>query len=466
MSAGEGHGFAGTGPGTVGGWTRREAGRWVGGRGAAGLLGVALGGCAVGQSGTPGAAQGGEGPVAAPATIQFWPTWGAQFQVDGINEMGRAFEAQTPGLTVEVTPYRGMYDKIVSAVAAGAPPDVHSLPGGQIGPFGRRGLVQALDARIAKSQTATKGRFFPAQWDVAAPQGKIVGVPAWDHHPSPYVFWNQAHFEEAGLPSDRAPGTLEEAARYAERLTRRGAEGAIERMGFDPLAEAGDLLGYWASAFDATWYDPKTRRIDLVQPGLVAALEYISRLYQYYGPANVQAYRQTYPAFNAPNAGMPQGVESMKVSSGVSTGTLANNAPSVRVGVGWVPMLSRRTYVSVGGGHFNCLASGAKEPDAGWRFVEWLTTPAANQLMLDKIGWIAYNRELATTLDLRRVPNLRFVLDAPSKAQQVGAPVTLPIETVAVAQGVQRVVRGEQGAREMLGEATKSLQTDLDQVAG
>jgi ABC-type glycerol-3-phosphate transport system substrate-binding protein len=428
------------------------------------LAGTALGACAVGQAGTPAASQDGSGESSRPATIQFWPTWGAQFQVDGIGEMARAFEAQAPGLTVEVTPYRGAYDKIISAVAGGTSPDVHSLPTGQIGPFGRRALVQALDARIARSQTAAKDKFFPAQWEVASPQGKILGIPAWDHHPTPYVFWNQAHFEEAGLPADRPPATLEETARYAERLTKRGADGAIERMGFDPLAEAGDLLGTWASVFDVTWYDPKTRKLNLVQPGLVTALEYIARLYQYYGAANVQSYRQKYPAFNAPTAGMPQGVESMKISSGVSTGTLANNAPTIRVGVGWVPTQSRRSYVSVGGGHFNCMATGAPQPDAGWRFMEWLTTPAANQLMLEKVGWIAYNKELASKLDLRRVPNLRFVLDAPSKAQQVRAPVVLPIETAAVGQGVQRVVRGEQSPREMLAEVMKTLQAELDQV--
>src|SRR5262245_11502719 len=108
-------------------------------------------------------------------------------------------------------------------------------------------------------------------------------------------------------------------------------------------------------------------------------------------------------------------------------------------------------------------AAGAPQPDAGWRTVEWLTTPTANQLMLVRIGWIASNKDPSASLALRRAPNLRFVLVAPGSAQQVRAPVVLPIETGAVGEGVQRVVRGVQAPRAMLADATKALQAELDQ---
>jgi ABC-type glycerol-3-phosphate transport system substrate-binding protein len=292
----------------------------------------------------------------------------------------------------------------------------------------------------------------------------VYGVPAWDHHPNPYLFWNQAHFEEVGQPADKPPATLDEARRLAEKMTKVGPDG-INRLGFDPIAESGNgLLGFWANAYSVTWYDSKTRKLNLVQPGLVSALEYISGLYKIYTPEAVQAYRQKFPTFNSPNAGMPQGMESMKVSSGVSTGTLANNAPQIRVGIGWAPQEKARKTIQVGGGHFNCMSTGAPNADAAWRFVEWLTTPTANQLLMESVGWIAYNKDLGKSLDLKKFPNMRFVLDAPAKADQVTAPVVLPISLVPMEAGVQRVIKGQQGPREMLADVQKQLQNDLDEA--
>jgi multiple sugar transport system substrate-binding protein len=156
-------------------------------------------------------------------------------------------------------------------------------------------------------------------------------------------------------------------------------------------------------------------------------------------------------------------VESLKLSSGVSVGTLALNAPQLRVSIGWAPAAERgKSVIQLGNGHYMCLAKGAPQPEAAWRFLEFLTTAPAGQLMFDRIGWISYNKEVAQALDTRRAPNARFALDAPAKAQQVLAAVVLPVETTMVADGLQRVLRGEQSAREMLQQATKELQTALD----
>jgi maltose-binding protein MalE len=156
----------------------------------------------------------------------------------------------------------------------------------------------------------------------------------------------------------------------------------------------------------------------------------------------------------------------MKVSSYVSTGTLANNAPDVPLGIGWAPPAPahQRTFVRVGGAWCDCLAAGAPQPDAAFRFMEYVTTAAANQIILDQIGWIGYNKEVAQQLDVERVPNLRFVLDAPQKAQKVLAPVILPFESTADGDGMERVIAGQQSAREMLQQVTHELQVELDEA--
>ncbi|MGH2370431.1 MAG: hypothetical protein ACRDI2_19830, partial [Chloroflexota bacterium] len=60
------------------------------------------------------------------------------------------------------------------------------------------------------------------------------------------------------------------------------------------------------------------------------------------------------------------------------------------------------------------------------------------------------------------IPNMPFVMEAPGKAKQVLAPVILPVGTGAVTTGLQRVITGEIGAREMLQQAQQEIQTELD----
>jgi hypothetical protein len=109
--------------------------------------------------------------------------------------------------------------------------------------------------------------------------------------------------------------------------------------------------------------------------------------------------------------------------------------------------------------------NGSRQPDAAWRYLEYLTMPAANQIVLDVIGWVIYNKDVARALDVKKVPGLRFVLDAPAKARKLYAPVALPLDPAKfVSDGVQQVIRGKQGARDMLQALTRQVQAELDQA--
>jgi multiple sugar transport system substrate-binding protein len=376
-----------------------------------------------------------------------------------------AFMQEVPQITVEMTPFRGQFDKVITAVAGGTAPDVVTISGSNVAQFGQKAVIQALDSRVGGSRIIRRDKFFPAQLEAASWNGKLFGIPAWEHGPSPLLFWNKAHFEEIGLHPEKGPTTLEEARVYTERLTKQAPAGRIERLGWEPLTEAGgSLLGYWAKAYNVNWYNPKTQKLDLLQPGLVAAVEYITAIHRRLTPQAIDEFRTQYPRWNSPQAGMAQGAESMKVSSYVSTGTLANNAPNQRIGIGWAPAEKPRQFIQLGGAWTVTLPTGAKQPDAGFRFMEYLTTAEANQLILDHIGWIGYNKEVAEKLNIEKVPNMRFVLDAPRKAKEVHAPIILPVGTGAVNTGLQRVIAGELSAREMLQGAQREIQAELDEA--
>jgi hypothetical protein len=71
---------------------------------------------------------------------------------------------------------------------------------------------------------------------------------------------------------------------------------------------------------------------------------------------------------------------------------------------------------------------------------------------------------VAARLDVARLPALRFVQDAPRRAPVVNVPVILAVDSEAVDTGMQRVLAGQLGARELLQDATRQLQTALDEA--
>jgi ABC-type glycerol-3-phosphate transport system substrate-binding protein len=97
----------------------------------------------------------------------------------------------------------------------------------------------------------------------------------------------------------------------------------------------------------------------------------------------------------------------MKIGSDNVFGVTAQNAPNLRLGVTWAPSATRQTWVAQGSGHYVGLVAGTRAPDAAWRYVEFLATPAANQIILDVIGWVVYNKEVARALDVSKLPGLR-----------------------------------------------------------
>jgi hypothetical protein len=90
--------------------------------------------------------------------------------------------------------------------------------------------------------------------------------------------------------------------------------------------------------------------------------------------------------------------------------------------------------------------------------------------VLDDLRLQAWARRLAALQQTggrtarRRSPALRFVRDAPRRAPVVNVPVILAVDSEAVDTGVQRVLARQVGARELLQDATRELQTALNEA--
>lgn len=199
------------------------------------------------------------------------------------NDLIPAFEAQHPGVTVEIQ-YRGWTgyaDYYVSRHLGGIPPDIITLGSEELGSFAQQGLLLNIDD-------------FLADWEGY----DDVVPPAWDgvyYEDSAYALpfklgvrtltYRADLFEEAGLSSERPPTNWEELTEYAKRLVQKDHEGRITRQGFTVQADWKFVIPFLFQAGLDVWSPDGTS--DLNSPEGIEALEYLNSFLNEDGSASL-----------------------------------------------------------------------------------------------------------------------------------------------------------------------------------
>src|SRR4249919_1173052 len=97
-------------------------------------------------------------------TIRFW-AMGREGEV--VAQLLPEFERRNPGIRVEVQqlPWTAAHEKLLTAFAGDALPDVCSLGNTWVPEFAAIGALEPLDARIAATPTLDVDDYFPGIWD-------------------------------------------------------------------------------------------------------------------------------------------------------------------------------------------------------------------------------------------------------------------------------------------------------------
>jgi multiple sugar transport system substrate-binding protein len=211
-----------------------------------GLWATALGaGTVLGAACAPRAAQ--EAPPAAPAktpaAIEHVDWWGPTTPVltsyfEGIK---REFEEQNPHLTVNYAFVQGgtsaVREKWVVNMAGGTPHDSSQVSVAFIRDLMEGGMVESLDAYIAKTPHMALSNFVDSGLFYNTYQGKHYGIP-YDGPAMNVIGYNVQHFREAGLdPSPRFTWSwtveqfLDAATRLVKKEGTRNARGAFPAPG-------------------------------------------------------------------------------------------------------------------------------------------------------------------------------------------------------------------------------------------
>ena len=424
---------------------------------------------------TPGAAQPpAEQEITTPVTLEYWPHWSSTTNAKGYQALAESFTAENPKITVNTTSYGNDVVKLLSATVAGTPPDVAIMRGhGQS--LALKSAIQALDDRIAKARHFKKGDYADAQWEQNRWKGKTYGVPSMENGPRGAFAFNKKVFTESGLNPSQPPKTIDDLVRAHERLTKLDDSGQIKQLGFDSwdaMCLEGFLELWCEGAHAAKWYDAAKLKLSLNTAEMLQAVEAFTAFRIRTGWDKIAEYRKTYGTWFGKTSGITTGTQASQVDGYWNPGSIRLNAaagsdvPS-NMTYAWIPTKKGSEKVQMSGGWAAAMPSGDKQPDAAWRFMDWLTTAKANQILVDEFGFINGNKSILKDLKYDHTPQLKFYFDSMTQADRVIPHVAIPIWTdldKGYRAGLNDVGQGKKSAKAMLEELQTQLQQLLDDV--
>jgi multiple sugar transport system substrate-binding protein len=193
-------------------------------------------------------------------TLKFW-TIGREGEV--VAQLLPPFERTHPGVRVEIQqiPLTAAHEKLLTAFAGDALPDLCQLGNTWIPEFAALGALEPLQQQVAASHVVASDDYFPGIWDTNVIDGRLYGVPwyvdtrllfyrtdvlanaGFDHAPRDWDEWRRAMAaikEHSGsdkfavfLPLNEFEPLLNLALQQSDTLLREdGTRGNFESAGF------------------------------------------------------------------------------------------------------------------------------------------------------------------------------------------------------------------------------------------
>ena len=307
--------------------------------------------------------------------LRVWIQWG-----DNPQQIQTLFDKYTAatGIKVEVTAPLEV-DKILPALTGSEPPDVLVLSGGDlVKSYYKEGLVDDLTGAI-KSGNIDLTDFFEAPLKQCQVGDKILCLP-WGSDMYA-LFWNKDLFEAAGLDPNTPPATLEQLAEFSDKLTKVGADGKLEQIGFLPDQGWGHSELY-INMFGGFWYNDDGTQITANTQPVIDALKWEQQFYTKYGVDNVMAFSSGWAdAYMSGDYPFYTGKLAMYVDGEWMTGPnfISKFKPEASYGVAPFPPPAdhpERANTGVASGTVAVIPSGAANKEASAKLLAWMMTPA------------------------------------------------------------------------------------------
>ncbi|WP_165452801.1 ABC transporter substrate-binding protein [Paenibacillus thalictri] len=332
---------------------------------ATGLLAGVLAGCAKpSESAQPNS---GEKPTEkAPVTLTFWFPGADKVNDEYFTNVAKEFEKLHPNIKIETTVLPAnsadVDTKLNAAKLSGTFPDVLSAYLIFMGTRGTKGEFAPLDDYIKKWDE--KDDMFESALSIGKVKDKTFGL---GFYPAPEILtYRKDYFKEAGLDPEKPPATWEELAQYAEKLTKRDANGNVTRAGFDiPGTSASVFFEPFMRQNGSKVIDEEKEAPAFSDAKSAEALDFLVGLAnkKVNTPFDYQK-KDTFPFISGKSA--------MSFLQTTMISNLLNNNPELKDNLGFVPVLKRENKVAFNGYRLFTIGANSKHKDESWEFIQFM----------------------------------------------------------------------------------------------
>jgi multiple sugar transport system substrate-binding protein len=374
-----------------------------------------------------------------PVTIT-WSFWGDDWETAVNERVARAFERDHSGIRIQTVqrPWSQYFAWLREEWAEGRSPDVMFL--NYIPSYVATGELEPIERFIEREPDAIAD-IYPALLASFRSRGRLYGIPR--DNDTKVIYYNRAHFAEAGIPEPHDGWTWQDLRRAAIALTQPDADRPRYGFGFEPSYWW--LIWLWqggGGVLDDP-FNPRTVLLD--SPANAASLQFLQDLIYRDGVTPPPQALTT----DAMNALFRAGRLSMVFGNHTLVPWFANE-PDLAWDVAPLPQGVER--VNVAGGAGFVISRRSQHQEAAWALVRYLTGPKA-QAMLSDSGVIVPARRSV------REDNI-FIRQRPYRADiflsetEIGRPVPSFAGGTAREQRIDQSLiplwRGEQSAAEVL----------------
>jgi ABC-type glycerol-3-phosphate transport system substrate-binding protein len=388
------------------------------------------------------------------AQFPFWSDIGADF--------AKEFKTKYPNIEYSAEEVVGdRFEKLSVAAAAGSAPDIGMSTPYQVQELGLKGIAAPHDDYLKKSKVVKQADLWPTLTSDVVYKGKQYAMP---FAPDVRVmFLNANVLQSSGLDPNKPAQSWDELEDHIKRIYRPDA-GQGSRLGFPAFWGSGGnalwLMPFWQLGGETTNKDGDKITIDS-EPG-IKALEWLKKIYDAQGGWGPIADR--FKTENTPNQHFVSG------SMGYYFATFTERkskeflaSPSLKFTFSpWAAPKGGR-HTNFGGNHCFLLTTQSKNPDAAWRFMEFLAQEDIVLRFSKRYDRIPIRIDVAKGQAYQENdPFLKLAVEEMGVRRfQVAAPGGGEIQAMQNSLAAD-AVSGKRPIREVLADYSKQMQQALD----
>lgn len=398
---------------------------------------VALTGCGRDSGATAGGEATAKAVTSGKATGEI-TVWALGAEGEKLGEIAADFEAENPDATVKVTviPFDAAHDKIATAIAGGQTPDMTLLGTTWLPEFAATGALDPTPTDVIDEST-----FFEGSWNTTVVDGTSFGVPWYTE--TRQIYYRKDLAEKAGV-TPAAGWSWDDLKAFTKGMQDKG--GAKWGISLQPGGQ-----GSWQSMVPFAWQkgaelvegDTFTFNTTPMQEGL-----------DYYASFFEEKISPTDLAPGALESGFIDGSIGSFISGPWHMGILRDQG-----GEGFdskwavAPMPTEEAGTSFTGGSDWVVFKDAKNRDAAWKFVDFLTQDAQQQKLYELVGSLPAVQSTWESGELSTDPLLKAFGEQLQDAKSAPAIATWEQVAAPLDDAIEQVVLGESDSKTALADA-------------